>query len=99
VKPDNKPKRATFAAEILRRIEINNFLAKVLFSNEATFHLWGYVKNIVYATKATSVEQLCERIHGAIQAVTPQMLQATWQEIEYHLDILCATCGAHIEMY
>jgi hypothetical protein len=39
------------------------------------FFLWGYVKNIVYATKVTSVEQLCERIRGAIETVTPQMLQ------------------------
>jgi hypothetical protein len=59
----------------------------------------GYVKNIVYATKATSVEQLCERIRGAIETVTPKMLQATWREIEYRLDILPATRGAHIEMY
>ena len=27
------------------------------------------------------------------------MLQQTWQEIEYHLDVLCVTKGAHIEMY
>jgi hypothetical protein len=40
VKPDDKSKRPTFAADILQRIEIeNNFLAKVLFSDEATFHL------------------------------------------------------------
>jgi hypothetical protein len=63
------------------------------------FFLWGYVKNIVYATKVTSVEQHCERIRGAIETVTPQMLQATWQEIEYRLDILRATRGAHMEMY
>jgi hypothetical protein len=99
VKPDDKPKRATFAAHILQRMEIDNILANVLFSDEATFHLWEYVKNIVYATKVTSVEQLCERICGAIETDTPQMLQATWREIEYRLDILRATRGAHIEMY
>ena len=27
------------------------------------------------------------------------MLQRTWQEIEYHLDVLRATNGAHIEVY
>jgi hypothetical protein len=44
VKPDDKPKHATFAADILQHIETgNNFLAKVLFSDEATFHLSGMV--------------------------------------------------------
>jgi hypothetical protein len=44
VKPDDKPRRPTFAADILQRIEIDdNFLAKVLFSDEATFHLSGMV--------------------------------------------------------
>jgi hypothetical protein len=27
------------------------------------------------------------------------MLHRTWQELEYHLDLLCATKGAHIEVY
>ena len=27
------------------------------------------------------------------------MLQRTWQEIEYRLDVLRATNGAHIEVY
>jgi hypothetical protein len=39
VKTSEKPKCATFATDILQRIEIDNFLAKVLFSDEATFHL------------------------------------------------------------
>jgi hypothetical protein len=78
VKTDDKPKRAIFVTDILQCIEIDNFLAKVLFSDEATFHLWEYVKNIVCATKVTSVEQLRETICGAIETVTLQMLQATW---------------------
>jgi hypothetical protein len=43
VKPDDKPKCTTFATDILQRIENDNFLAKVLFSVEATFHLSGMV--------------------------------------------------------
>ena len=27
------------------------------------------------------------------------MLERTWQEIEYRLDIVCATDGAHAEVY
>jgi hypothetical protein len=35
---------------------------------------------------------------AAIETVTPQMLENTWREIEYRLDILHATKGAHIEV-
>ena len=62
------------------------------------FFLWGYVKDKVYSNKVTNMEQLHERIRAAIETVTPQLLQATWREIEYRLDILRATRGAHIEM-
>jgi hypothetical protein len=34
-----------------------------------------------------------------VAAVTPNMLQATWNEVEYHLDICRVTKGAHIEIY
>jgi hypothetical protein len=44
----------------------------------------------------TSVGQLRERIRRAIETVTPQMLQATWREIEYRPDILRAPRGALI---
>jgi len=27
------------------------------------------------------------------------MLASTWQETEYHIDMCCATYGAHIEIY
>jgi hypothetical protein len=38
------------------------------------------------------------RIVVAIETITPQMLENTWREIEYLLDILRATKGAHIEV-
>jgi hypothetical protein len=31
--------------------------------------------------------------------VTPNTLQATWNEVEYSLDICRATKGEHIEIY
>jgi len=42
---------------------------------------------------------LQERITSAIETVTRDMIQKTWQEIEFHFDISRATNGAHIEMY
>jgi len=40
-----------------------------------------------------------ERITSAIETATRDMIQKTWQEIEFHLDVSRATNGAHIEMY
>jgi hypothetical protein len=62
------------------------------------FFLWGYVKDVVYKTPVTSLDELKLRIVAAIETVTPQMLENTWRETEYHLDILCATKGAHVEV-
>jgi hypothetical protein len=62
------------------------------------FFLWGYVKDIVYKTPVTSLDEVKLRIVAAIETVTPQMLEITWKEIEYLLDILRATKGAHVEV-
>ena len=40
-----------------------------------------------------------QRISNAITTIDEAMLQRTWQEIEYRLDVLRATNGAHIEVY
>jgi hypothetical protein len=34
-----------------------------------------------------------------VAMVIPNMLQATWNEVEYRLDICRPTKGAHIEIY
>jgi hypothetical protein len=46
----------------------------------------------------TSLDELKLRIVAAIETVTPQMLENTWREIEYRLDILRATKGAHVQV-
>ena len=63
------------------------------------FFLWGYVKDIIYQTKVRDINDLQHRIIEAIDTVTVDMLARTWPEIEYRLDIVCATDGAHIEVY
>jgi hypothetical protein len=62
------------------------------------FFLWGYVKDIVYKTRVTTLEELQLRIVATIETVTPEMLENIWREIEYCLDILRVTKGAHIEV-
>ena len=44
LQPDDGPRRASFATEIMRRIaEDNDYLKRVCFSDEATFHSSGVV--------------------------------------------------------
>jgi hypothetical protein len=63
------------------------------------FLLCGYVKNIVYQDKINDLQHLKALIRDAVATVTPDMLQETWNEIEYRLDICRGTRGAHIEIY
>ena len=63
------------------------------------FFLWGYFKSIVYAEKIRNIQHLQERITSAIETVTRDMIQNTWQEKEFRLDVSRATNAAHIEMY
>jgi hypothetical protein len=63
------------------------------------FFLCGYVKKIVYQVNINNLQQLKARITAVMATVTPNMLQATWNEVAYRLDICRATMGAHIQTY
>jgi hypothetical protein len=63
------------------------------------FFLWGYIKDLVYQTKVQDVAKLHRRITAVCETVTPVMLQNTWQDVEYHLNICRATKGTHVEIY
>jgi hypothetical protein len=52
------------------------------------FFLWDYVKDIVYKIPVTSLDELKLRLVAVIKTVTPQLLENTWTETEYRLDIL-----------
>jgi len=36
-------------------------------------------------------------IIAAVKNIDAPMLTRVWQELEYHIDVCCATHGAHIE--
>ena len=57
------------------------------------------MKDQVYRTPIHDLQTLKTRIREAIATVTPQMLHNTWREIEFRLDVLRATNGAHVETY
>jgi len=61
--------------------------------------LWGCVKDKVFSTPVPDVSNLKARITDAFATITEDMLENTWREIDYRLDVLRATKGAHIEVY
>ena len=63
------------------------------------FFLWGYVEDQVFSLPVPDMHTLKVRIWHAVETVTEEMLENTWREIEYRLDVLRATNGAHIEVY
>ena len=59
----------------------------------------SYVKNIVYHSPVTSINDLKRHIMDSIMNIHADMLLRTRQELDYQLDIICATKGAHSEVY
>jgi len=72
-----------------------------------TLRRWGDVhaggESRARAGEGVTLEQmrhcLSVLITSAIETVTQDTIQKTWQEIEFRLDVSRATNGAHIEMY
>ena len=63
------------------------------------FFLWRYVKDKVFSAPVPDITDLKTRITDAFATVTEDMLENTWREIDYRLDVLRATKGAHVEVY
>jgi hypothetical protein len=62
------------------------------------FLLWGFVKDRVYATPVPDIATLRTRIAAVLERVDAAMLQRVWIELEYLLDVLRPTKGAHVEL-
>jgi hypothetical protein len=45
------------------------------------------------------VAELRRQVIEACETVAPVMLQNTWREVEYRLNICQATKGTHVEIY
>ena len=63
------------------------------------FFLCGYVKNKVFSTPVPDITNMKARITDAFATITEDMLENTWRETDYRLDVLCATKGTHVEVY
>ena len=63
------------------------------------FFLWRYVKDKVFSTPVPDITNLKARITDTFATMTEDMVENTWREIGYGLDVLRATKGAHVEVY
>jgi hypothetical protein len=45
----------------------------------------------IYATEVQDLWDLQAQIVEVVSTITPDMLQQTWVELDYRLDILCVT--------
>ena len=59
----------------------------------------GYVKDKVFSTPVPDITILKARITDAFAAITEDMLENTWREIDYRLDLPRETKGAHVAVY
>jgi len=51
------------------------------------------------STPVPDITNLKARIIDAFATVTEDMLENTWREIDYRLDVLLATEGTNVEVY
>ncbi|PNF29996.1 hypothetical protein B7P43_G06954 [Cryptotermes secundus] len=63
------------------------------------FFLWGYVKDRVFVPPVNELADLQAHIRETIATVPMGMLERTWQEIEYKVDILRSINDPHVEVY
>jgi len=63
------------------------------------FFLWECVKEKVFSTPVPDITNMKARITDAFATITEDMMENTWREIDYRLDVLRATKGAHIEVH
>ena len=53
----------------------------------------------MFLTPVPDITNLKARITDAFATITEDVLENTWREIDYRLDVLRATEGAHVEVY
>jgi hypothetical protein len=53
----------------------------------------------VYSTPISDIDILKATIRDALAAVTEEILEKTWRDIEYRLDVILATNGEYVEVY
>ena len=60
---------------------------------------YGGMLRTVFSTPVPDITNLKARITDAFVTITEDVLENTWRETDYRLDVLRATKGAHVELY
>jgi hypothetical protein len=55
-----------------------------------------FLAAMIRVCEATS-HDFAVRIIAAVKNIDAPMLTRVWQGLEYHMDVCCVACGAHIE--
>jgi len=63
------------------------------------FFLEEYVKDKVCSTPVPDITNLKARITDSFATISEHMLENTWREIDFQLEVLRAKKGAHVEVY
>ena len=50
------------------------------------FFLWGYVKDSLFTSLPTTVDELQEHIIATFKSVMPDMLQRVWSKLDYRIE-------------
>jgi len=53
----------------------------------------------VFSTPVPDIKNLRARLTDAFATITEDMLENTWREIDYRLDVLRATKGERVDVY
>jgi len=53
----------------------------------------------VFSTPVPDITNMKARLTDAFVTITEDMLEKTWRETDYRLDVLRATKAAHVEAY
>lgn len=61
------------------------------------FFLWGHLKNKIYATQPTSLEDLRQRIVNECRQITSQVLQNVRQRFEQNMYYCMQAGGGHFQ--
>ena len=64
-----------------------------------TFFYGGILRTKCFRNQFQILQKMKARITDAFATITEDMLENTWREIDYRLDVLRATKGAHVEVY
>lgn len=65
--------------------------------NPLDFFVWGYIKDIVYATPVNTREELLQRIENAAQTITPQHLLNVRHSLTHRSQLCVDQNGGHFE--